>query len=125
MNQALFERIMVEEDGTVVGHLAGPYRQLLDPTLVIPANQQQDQSDVDEEPALPQQETLFDPNAWSLGVPAWMYAQHAWQQRHTKKPPTSNDVRGSSRGPGRSYSSAWGLKKHHVVRRQGLEPRTR
>lgn len=31
MNQALFERIMVEEDGTVIGQLAGPYRQLLDP----------------------------------------------------------------------------------------------
>lgn len=85
MNQALYERIMVEEDGTVVGQLAGPYWQLHDLTLVIPATQQQNLSDV-EESALPQQEALFGPKSRSLGVPAWMYGQYAWEQRHSQKP---------------------------------------
>lgn len=105
MNQALFERIMIEEDGTVVGQLAGPYRQLLDPTLIIPASQQHDQPDAEDAPASPEQEALFDPKAWILGVPAWMCGQAAWQRRNTTKPPTSSDVRGSSRGPGRDHSS--------------------
>jgi len=37
MNQALFEYIEVGDDGDVTGTLAGPYRQLLDPTLVVAA----------------------------------------------------------------------------------------
>jgi len=123
--QSLFERILVEEDGTVVGQLAGPYRQLLDPNLVIPASKLTAEPEAADEPGKPQQEVLFDPKAWSLGVPAWMFGQVAWQRRPTKKPLASGDVRGSSRGPGRDVSLAWGLKKQHVVRRQGLEPRTR
>ena len=119
MNQSLFERILVEEDGTVVGHLTGPYRQLLDPDLIIPAGNLHETEPKVEEQAEPQQEILFDPKAWSLGVPAWLYGQAAWRRRHTKKPPTF-EVRGSSRGPGRDLSLAWGLKKTHVVRVKGL-----
>ncbi len=125
MNQALFERILIEEDGTVVGQLAGPYRQLLDPDPIVPADKLTEAApETEEELTEPQQEALFDPSAWSLGVPTWIYGQAAWQRRHTKKPPTF-DVKGPSRGPGRDLSSAWGLKKDHVVHRQGLEPRTR
>jgi len=115
MNQSLFERILVEEDGTVVGQLVGPYRQLLDPNLVIPASKLTAEPEAADEPGEPQQEVVFDPKAWSLGVPAWMFGQVAWQRKRTKKPLASGDVRGSSRGPGRDLSSAWVLKKTHVV----------
>lgn len=77
MNQALFEQILIEEDGTVVGQLAGPHRQLLDPGLVIPASKDpakpEPELETEDDPIEPQQEVLFDPSAWSLGVPAWMY----------------------------------------------------
>src|SRR5581483_9809840 len=94
MNQALFERIEVEEDGTVVGYLAGPYRQLLDPDLVIsvPATGAEDEHQ--SAPEAVEQAWTFDPSAWHHGVPAWLSRQRRWQQR-TKKPLPSHDVRGS------------------------------
>ncbi|MFL6163753.1 MAG: hypothetical protein ACJ74U_16230 [Jatrophihabitantaceae bacterium] len=108
MNQALFERIEVEEDGTVIGYLAGPDRQLLNPDLVISAPATA--AEGEERQATPEpleQAWTFDPSAWHHGVPAWLSRQRRWRQR-TKKPLPSHDVRGSARTPNRTFSYGWG-----------------
>ena len=112
MNQALFERIEVEEDGTVVGYLAGPYRQLLDPELVIdPAptisGERLHESAVE---PLSEQAWTFDPSAWHHGVPAWLSRHRGWQQR-TKKPLPVSRRQGLSPDPKPDIFSWLGFEK--------------
>ena len=125
MNQALFERIVIEEDGTVVGHLTGPYRQLLSPDLVVAATTKLTSKEPDSPAAEPAEPQLisFDPSAWHHGVPAWLARHRSWQQ-HTKRPLAATAAKGQTQGPNRAFSCAWGLKKNHLVGPVGLEPTT-
>jgi site-specific DNA recombinase len=72
LNQAVFDRIEVLADGpTVASTPAEPFRSLLDPTLVEPA----------------QEQTTADGTvAWVGGMPAWLRDQVWWQ---TQKRPAS------------------------------------
>ncbi len=71
----------------MVGELAGPYRQLLDPDLVIPGIKLPEAELEIEELTEPLQEALFEPRAWSLGVPAWLHGQVALAKSAHEKAP--------------------------------------
>jgi hypothetical protein len=94
----IFERIIIEEDGTVVGHLTGPYRQLLSPDLVVPATTKTTSNEPDSPDTEPAELQLipFDPSAWHHGVPARLAQHRTWRQ-HTKRRQPPRRVRPRAR----------------------------
>ena len=68
MNQAMFEKFFIDEDGEVMAELAGPFKVLLDPQL-LGTQQATIESDV----AKPLSEARYHRSSeWKNGLPAWL-----------------------------------------------------
>jgi hypothetical protein len=69
MNQAMFERFLVEEDGDLVGELAGPFKVLLNHRLLTDGQMTIEQTDAALRPG---GVTYHRASDWADGFPAWL-----------------------------------------------------
>lgn len=84
LNQAVFEKFFIDEDGTVTGELAEPFNILLNPHLLVETKDDpEDRYKATEGAQIPSDEAI-DPmhrdENWRDGIPAWL-ADGRWSPR--------------------------------------------
>lgn len=116
MNQALFERFFITEDGVAEATLADPFRILLDPSFVVSRRRPRRTAEASKRaPAL----VAHWDEDWDDGVPAWLRDSTWWEKVAV---PTGRHHAPQPRSQGHLATVGLGLKEHHLVGRQGLEP---
>jgi len=117
MNQAMWKKLYVTDEGVIGAELAEPYVALLSVDII--EEKRVDVAD-DREPVRGD----HDGAEWRDCVPAWLVEGSWWNRVKTTKPRTC--ARGSSRSRllARAVSLGLGSKETHLVRPPGLEPGT-
>lgn len=113
MNQAMYQRFEVTEEGVVRAELSETYAVLLRPDLLVATEAEATESVI----PVTDVEARHEHRAWHAGWPAWLRVSHWWER-------IADSIR---RGPEPAPALALrglGLNMNYVVRRRGLEPRT-
>ena len=113
MNQAMYRRFEVTEDGVVKAELSDTYAVLLRPDLIVETG-----AETTESPdPVADVEAQHEPQAWCSGWPAWLRVGRWWGRI------SSSIRRGTPPAPALAFRGL-GLNMNYVVRRVGLEPTT-
>ncbi len=123
MNQAIFEKLFIEDIGVTDALLTEPYNILLQPDLVFDREAEaskRGQSNAvafNESPSPRHQH-----EAWNHGVPTWLIDHRWWTESYHRK--TSNQECPRSDGVGVDKPSffALGLKEYYLAEGRGFEP---
>ncbi len=123
LNQAIFKKFFVDEDGIVTADLAEPFDRLLGPNLLEEKEQTEETKIVELMTADQDQPKAHHNHEWADGVPAWLRNSQWWEQ--AKDRPYGHAVTGQKDRRTRSrrvVSLCLGSKENDLAEGQGFEP---